>query len=92
MINGSNNISSGGTKATSLPTIAWDKDSLMPPPGEGWTNIAAPTKTKLVAKVTTISAIPDLEIIQPVSAPITTPTPINSTAKNKDFTIEVPAM
>ena len=54
--------------------------------------MATPTNKKLVARVTTISAIPDTEIIQPVKAPIRTPTMMKINANIRDLLNEVSSM
>ena len=64
----------------------------MPPPGCGITNIATPTKRKLVANVTTMSAMPEAETIHPVSAPISPPTAMKNKASKTEVVNDVPAM
>ena len=54
--------------------------------------MATPTKRKLVANVTTMSAMPEAETIHPVSAPIRPPTAMKNNASTTDVVKDVPAM
>ena len=83
---------SGGIKLGSFPPIRSATPWLIPPPGFGITNMATPTNKKLVANVTTMSAIPDAETIQPVIAPIRPPTATKKIARRSDVVKDVPAM